>query len=305
MVAIGGRAGVRPVADGAGWARPSGRSLGNQVPPVTGRVTEHPFGRGPAPRGQVIGGQLGAQDGISGADPDRPKVSPWPKADLPGGAAQLDSSARGHPTFWRGGIQGFNDRLTVKDRHVYWDTGTQRTGNTPSVPGNPPNPITDGPARADLRALNRTVSWQLGSDNTANADDKTRGYTWLGEQGSGWAPVYGGVPGLYTPYGSRGGVPYPVVDPTSGQGGRELVWSGPPHGLHSLTFPDYGDTLARYSSTPQQTPGRVDRPANSPQAGQSYSQVVQPQAATGPPGGGGGRAAPGLRRGGGRGWKGR
>ncbi len=298
MVAIGGRAGVRPVAIGQGWARPTENALGNDLPAITGRVTGAQFGPGPAPPGQVIGGQLGANDGVSGADPDAPKLSPAPRVVAPVKEGQTGPNRQ---SWWRGGIQGFNDRLTVKDRHAYWDTGTQRTGNTPSIPGNPPNPVTDGPTRPDLRAVNRTVSWQIGSDATRNQDDLHRPYTWLGEQGSGWTQVNGGVPGLYIPYGSRGGVPYPIVDPTGGQGGRELVWSGPPHGLHSLTFPDMGDTLQRYLVNQQQQPGRFDRPSNSPQAGQSYSQTVQQQGQTGPTG----QGRPHRTQHHGRGWKGR
>ena len=303
MVAIGGRAGVRPVAAGAGWARASGRALGNELPPITGRVTERPFAPGPAPRGQVVAGQLGANDGSQGADPDVPKVQPWPKVNAWGEGDPGDTE--GTQSFRRFGLQGFNNKLTVTDRHAYWDAGNQRTANTPSIPGNPPNPVTDGPVRPDLRTVNRTVSWQLGSDHTANQDDLSRPYTWVGEQGTAWTPINGGVPGLYIPYGSRGGVPYPIVDPTQGEGGRELVWGGPPHGLHSLTFPDYGDTLARYQATQQQVPGRLDRPANSPQAGQSYSQTVQPQAETRASGGRAASRNPGANRHSSRGWKGR
>jgi hypothetical protein len=73
------------------------------------------------------------------------------------------------------------------------------------------------------------------------------------------------------------------VDPTGGTGGRELVWAGPPHGLHSLTYPDGGDTLLRYQVLPQMRPVRVDRPSNSPQAGQAYSQTVQHQGMAPPP----------------------
>lgn len=270
MVAAAGRAGVRPVAAGAGWARPSGPAEGNNVPAITG-PTGGPFRPGPSPAspGYVIGGQLGIQDGTWGASPDAPPLPP-----------HADVLGEGQESSWRGGIQGFNDQLTVRDRHVYWDTGRQLTGTTFSPATSGPNTYNnqlEEPPRADLRAVNRTVSHQIGSDATAQQDDLSRPYTWRGEQGSGWSPIYGGVPGLYQPYGSRGGVPFPIIDPTEGQGGRELVWAGPPHGLHSLTFPDVGDTWARYQQTPQMRPGRVDRPANSPQAGQSFSQTVQMQ----------------------------
>ncbi len=299
MVAAFGRAGVARSAALASFARPSGPAEGNDLPPITGRVTEAPFRPGPGPRSQgyVVGGQLGANDGASGADPDRPKLSPSPHADVVGD---------GQETNVRWGIQGFNDRLTVKDRHAYWDTGNQVTGTSFDPAGAAPNtynnPVQE-PPRPDLRTVNRTVSWQIGSDKTRNDDDLNRPYTWLGEQGSGWAPIYGGVPGLYTPYGSRGGVPFPIVDPTSGQGGPEKVWAGPPHGLHSLTFPDYGDTLDRMRQTQQMMPGRFDRPSNSPQAGQSYSQTVQMQGQTGGTAEAQARVSPSRHAG--RGWKGR
>lgn len=285
MVAIGARAGVAPLAPGPGFARPTGRAAGNDLPPATGRFDT--FRPGPAPPGQVQAGQLGANDGLIGSDPDRPAVSPaphvwaWGEGD-PGESEQTQS-------FRRFGIQGFNDRLRVVDRHAYWDTGHSRTGSNPGIRGDMPiNPQADGPPRPDLRTVNRTVTHQIGSDATRNQDDLARPYTWLGEQGSGWSNIWGGVPGLYIPYGSRGGVPYPIVDPTDGQGGPEDVWAGPPHGLHSLTYPDRGDTLARYGAAPQMVPGRIDRPSNSPQAGQSFSQTVQFQGAAR-----GGASAPG------------
>jgi hypothetical protein len=267
-----------------------------------------------------MGGTSGAgNDGFFGADPRAPFMSPFPRrvagtvegqtssaangpplgygegadrsiwgaSDGGSNAGQLRRSADPLPTgrqsYWRGGIQGFNDKLTVKDRHVYWDTGRQVQGTDFSPASAPPNTYNDPkgqPPTAELRAVNRTVSYQKGTDTTRNQDDLARPYTWLGEQGSGWTPVSGGVPGLYQPYGSRGGVPYPIVDPTGGQGGREFVWSGPPHGLHSLTYPDMGDTLDRYRQNVQMRPVRVDRPSNSPIAGQSYSQTVEYQGST-------------------------
>jgi len=265
MVALGGRAGVRAINGGQGFAPVTGPAAGNELPAKTGVwSTAAP---GPAPPGQVVAGQLGGDDGVTGPDPRSLQTDPQHVSVL----------GIGQETGDIGPFQNWLNKLTVYDRHVYWDAGTQRTGTTPSVPGNPPNPVTDGPARPGLRAVNRTVSWQIGSDATANQDDFSRPYTWLGEQGAGYAPIYGGVPGLYQPYGTRGGVPYPIVDPTDGQGGRDEVWAGPPHGLHSQTLPDNFDTLARYRSTPQQTLPRIDRPSNSPQAGQSYSQTVQYQ----------------------------
>jgi hypothetical protein len=158
------------------------------------------------------------------------------------------------------------------------------------------------------------VSYQKGTDTTRNQDDLTRPYTWLGEQGSGWSPVYGGVPGLYHPYGSRGGIPYPVQSPAE-QGapgdGPHLVFAGPPHGLHTQTpWKGGAQIISRFMSIPQTRPVRQDRPSNSPQAGQSYSQTVRPQGASPVrPGraagtGSGPSRGTGLVYGGGRGWAG-
>jgi hypothetical protein len=309
MVAVQGRAGLRPVAAGAGFAPPTGPALGNDLPANTGywargdAAGHQRPGPGPATY-SLPGGDLGNYDGTNAVDPRQPYRQPpgvqaWGEGD-PGTTEE-------HQSFRRFGIQGFNDKLTVKDRHAYWDTGHQRTGLTFNAASANPNTYNNPagvPPTAELRTVNRTVSYQMGSDATRNQDDLSRPYTWVGEQGSGWSSVWGGVPGLYTPYGSRGGVPYPVVDPTDGQGGSEDVWAGPPHGLHSLTYPDYGDTLNRYQATQQMVPGRLDRPANSPQAGQSYSQTVQAQGSTRPPAGPGGGRNPDLGRGLGRTWGG-
>lgn len=306
MVAIAGRAGLRMLAPGAGFAPPTGPALGNDLPASTGywaRGDQLGHQRpGPAPAGQPRGGDLGNNDGQNSVDPRAPQRQPPGVQAWGEGDAGTDED---HQSFRRFGIQGFNDKLTVKDRHAYWDTGHQRTGltfNAASANPNTYNNPVQEPPTAELRTVNRTVSYQLGTDTTRNQDDLTRPYTWVGEQGSGWSSIWGGVPGLYQPYGTRGGVPYPIVDPTDGQGGSEDVWAGPPHGLHSLTYPDYGDTLNRFKATQQMQPGRLDRPANSPQAGQSYNQTVQHQGATAP-----GTAAgrnPDVGRGLGRTWGG-
>ena len=262
-------------------------ALGNNLPPITG-FDAHGFQPGPSPSRYMGGqGQLGEFDGYIGADPRAPKITrPY---FLPGDTpAGMDSgTANNAPSWWRAGIQGFNDQLTVKDRHAYWDTGTQRTGIEGFGPAGSPNtyndPGIDGPA-PELRTVNRTVSYQKGSDKTRNQDDLSRGYSWLGEQGSGWTRINGGVPGLYQPYGTRGGVPYPIVSPVE-QGqqgdGPHLVWAGPPHGLHSQTpWKGGAQIIRRFMSTPQTRPVRIDRPSNSPQAGQSYSQTVRAQGAS-------------------------
>jgi hypothetical protein len=294
-------------------------AAGNNLPGITGAL-DPPYRPGPGPHS---GGQLG---GIGtpddGPDPRAEKIQPYPTSDhwqawSPG--QQGEDGSEGHQSFRRYGTQGFNDKLTVKDRHAYWDTGNQKTGTDEPSSGGKPNSYNNPkaqPPRPDLRLVNRTISYQLGTDTTRNQDDLTRAYTWLGEQGSGWSPVYGGVPGLYSPYGSRGGIPYPIVSPAE-QGtpgdGPHLVFAGPPHGLHSTTpWKGGAQIIARFMSIPQTRPVRQDRPANSPQAGQSYSQTVLPQGASRvrPRGGRGGQAGvagpPGQHGGvGGRGWVGR
>lgn len=276
-----------PVPGGLRNDPTTGPTIGNSLPPNTGIWQPEVTHPGP---GYSAGGQMAGNDGFMGADPRAPKIPATRKIPGPDPAA-MDKSRRNHPSWWRGGIQGFNDQLMVRDRHVYWDTGYQRTGLEGFPPSGSPytynDPLNQPPA-PELRAVQRSVSPQIGSSNSAAQDDLSRNYSrnpqgmYVGEQGSGWAPVYGGVPGLVVPYGTRGGVPYPIQSPV-GQGepgdGPRLVFSGPPHGLHSPTLPDYSQTLGRYMSTPQMRPVRIDRPSNSPQAGQSYSQTVLAQGA--------------------------
>lgn len=278
----------------------TGRAAGNQLPGITGQP---PRGADPAPGYWHVAGQAGARGMRLGADPRTPQLPPRPHRDVLGDGQETDR---------RWAIQGFNDKLTVRDRHAYWDTGNQRTGVTFDPANAPPNTYNNPvqqPPMPDLRTVNRTVSYQKGSDATRNQDDLTRQYTWLGEQGSPWSPVYGGVPGLYQPYGTRGGVPYAIVSPVD-QGqpgdGPHLVSGGPPHGLHSQTPWKGGEQLIRrYTSTPQMRPVRFDRPSNSPQAGQSYSQTVRPQGASPVrPSGPGPRRAAGPMQHAGRGWAG-
>jgi hypothetical protein len=279
-----GRAGLTPGyrLSPVSFARQSSHAQGNDLPAVTGHpgFDDYRMRPAPSPPSQVVDGQLGANDGTWGSNNPPNFQQPPPHVSVLGD---------GQETFRRYALQGFNDKLRVVDRHAFWDTGHQLTGTDFIAGSAPPNTYNDpkqhGP-RPDLRVVNRSHTYERGSDATRNQDDLARGYTWLGEQGSGWATVYGGVPGLYQPYGSRGGVPFPIVSPAEygGQGdGRQLVWSGPPHGLHSLTYPDRGDTLQRYAVNPQMRAVRVDRPSNSPQAGQSYNQTVIPQGQSGVP----------------------
>jgi hypothetical protein len=210
-----------------------------------------------------------------------------------------------------------NDKLIAYDRHGIFKVGYENSGRASGET----DPPMDGPARPSLWMVQRTINYQQGTDNTLTQDDMSRDYTratvgspvpapaffravpgknlavlsggeegafYIAEQGTGWAPVYGGVPGLYQPYGSYAGVTAgpvqgiqsPVPEGATGDGPRR-VWSGPPHGLHSPSLPAYSNTIGRYLSVPQQTLPRIDRPSNSPIAGQSYSQTVQPQGQSG------------------------
>jgi hypothetical protein len=297
------RAGVTGAQDAPPMFAPwTEQTQGNNLPGWSGSHSGPPDRPGPGP---AAGGQLGDYDPFSGADPSRPNITaPY---FLPGpDPAGLDTGIQNNPSYWRGGLQGFNDQQQIRDRHAYYDRGTQRTGLARSVPGNPPNYHSDGPARPDLRTVNRSVNPQIGSDNTANQDDLNRPYTWLGQQDGTISPVYGGVPGMWVPYGTRGGIPYAIQSPVAEGApadGPAMVWSGPPHGLHSDTIQSGRQIIERYMSTPQMRPVRFDRPSNSPIAGQSYSQTVQMQGA--PQTAGQPRGGPGVGLSfhvGGRGW---
>lgn len=192
-----------------------------------------------------------------------------------------------------------NDKLIAYDRHAMWKVGYENSGRDSGQT----DPPMDGPPRPSLWLVQRTINYQQGTDTTAATDDLSRDYTrnaqgmYVGSQGDGWSRVYGGTPGLYQRYGSYQGIApdTPGYDPVNGttegivapvaQGqpgdGPHDLWAGPPHGLHSPTLPAYSNTIGRYMSIPQMARPRVDRPSNSPVAGQSYSQTVTPQGQVG------------------------
>ncbi len=257
-------------------------------------------------------------------NPDVSTVPRWgPLASPYGGATgdQVPQFGRprvlgvGQETSWRGGADFSNDKLITRDRHGIMKTGTERGGGRGSGLTDPPM---DGPPRPALAMVQRSINWQEGNPlaHEDHLPGENRGYTsvpgqeptdaapggqwtrghrvydrgsqFVGEQGTGWSPVYGGVPGLWQPYGSYAGVTNgpvtgiqsPAAEGTPGDGPQK-VWSGPPHGLHSKTYPDYMTTLGRYMAIPQMRSPRIDRPSNSTAGGQSYSEFVQPQGQTG------------------------
>jgi hypothetical protein len=190
-------------------------------------------------------------------------------------------------------VGGANDKLTTLDRHGIMKVGYENSGRNSGQT----DPPMDGPARPSLWLVQRSLSYQQGTDKSAATDDLSRDYSrnaegmYVGEQGTGWSRVYGGVPGLYQEYGSYAGVSpaspgisagihSPTPQGQKGDGPHD-VWSGPPHGLHSPTLPTYSQTIGRYMEIPQMARPRIDRPSNSPISGQSYSQTVQSQGQTG------------------------
>jgi hypothetical protein len=123
----------------------------------------------------------------------------------------------------------------------------------------------------------------------------------LGQQDGSQTLVFGPPPGEWREYGVRGpsgmhGPAPDIIDPNikgsayvvvqAGAPGmqaadRRTVWGGVPHGLHSPTVQSTKFTSSRFANTIQMVPPRVDRPASSKQAGQSYSQTIVPQALAG------------------------
>jgi hypothetical protein len=246
---------------------------------------------GPYPANYGEPGGYGAGQG-----PDREPKQPGNNygGDKPEGHVWSPGVMNPPHTAWRGGADFANEN-TVYDRHVLVKTGNPRTGVETSVTGTPPNPDDPSTPPSPVFAfLNRAMNPQVGSDNNANQDDLTRPYArnaqgmYVGEAGTAVTPVYGGVPGMWQPYGSYAGytardvkgIQSPVEQGQPGDGPRKIE-SGPPHGLHSQTYPSYDSTLGRYMAIPQMHSPRVDRPANSKVAGQDYSQTVQPQGETG------------------------
>lgn len=245
------------------------------------RVYETASLNGPGPSGDGQG---------SGGQPDIVYQGGRPQFGVPRVLQQGQESAVRAPGNAPVGYS--NDKLTTLDRHGMMKVGYENSGRDSGQT----DPPLDGPARPSLWLVNRSLSYQQGTDTTAATDDLTRDYTrnaqgmYVGEQGTGWSPVYGGVPGMYIEYGSYAGlsptctkfegIHSPVVEGQPGDGPHSL-WGGPPHGLHSPTLPTYSQTLGRYMDTVQMSRPRIDRPFQSPIAGQSYSQTVQSQGQTG------------------------
>jgi hypothetical protein len=161
-----------------------------------------------------------------------------------------------------------NDGLIFRDRHPMFSHGTEIAGRISSRP----DPPMDGPARPDMRLINRTVNWQVGTGQ-AYADDLSRAYTGLGQNDGSWSAINGGQPGFYR--NGPGGVPSTQEAPGPGR-----VFSGPAHGLHTMYPADRMQTLARFQAQPSMRAARVDRLSNSRIAGQTYSERTLHQGET-------------------------
>lgn len=230
---------------------------------------------------------------VSSVPYTKPQMNPYGGESSPDGIAQFGNPrilGVGQETSWRGGSYFSNDKLIAFDRHLIRKVGNELSGRDSGLT----DPPMDGPARPSYQTINRVINYQQGTDADQNQDDLSRPYTrnaqgmYMGEQGTGWINVNGGVPGLWQPYGSYAGYtngPVQGIQSPVGQGapgdGRQSLFSGPPHGLHSPTMPDYTPTLGYYLAVPQQRAPRIDRPSNSTIGGQSFSQLVQPQGQSG------------------------
>lgn len=240
-------------------------------------------------------GVPGQRDGVPGSPVSRAAGNP-DVSTVPAVAPPKQPYGRPRPlgvgqeTAWRGGADFANDKLITFDRHAIFKVGKELSGRDSGFT----DPPRDGPARPSLKVVNRTFSYQQGTDATQNQDDLSRPYLrnaqgiMLGTQGDPWTQVNGGTPGLWQPYGSYQGytagpvkgIQSPVEQGSPGDGTQSFA-PGPPHGLHSPTLPAYSQTLGYYMAVPQMRLPRMDRPDNSRQAGQSYSQTIVPQGQTG------------------------
>jgi hypothetical protein len=226
-----------------------------------------------------------------------------PTAQTPGAWYDPGGPGGAYGGGWSDGV------LTVRDRHVLTRRGYVRN---PEGGGNSaPSPDAQAPPPPRYQMVDSTESWQLGTDHTTQEDNTgqhnsvqvvgapARSFP-LGQQDGTETIVMGPPLGEWRQYGVRGvtGMTGPAPDqydvntkgaPTLTVAGapgmqtadRRVVYGGVPHGLHSPTENSSVWTGARFSSTPQMQPPRLDRPANSKIAGQSMSQGFPPESAAG------------------------
>jgi hypothetical protein len=278
----------------------SGRAAGGQ-PAISYDQRGDPASYPPAGTGSAL---TGSQSLGGLRHRQAQSAGPWYNPGGPGGA---------YGGGWADGL------LTVRDRHVIVRRGTVH--NPDGGGSSMPSADRDGPPPPRYQMVNTTESWQIGTDKTTQEDNPGPHYTVarvgqpgrlfpLGQQDGNQTPVMGPPIGEYRDYGVRGPAgmhgPVPAQYAVAGDGsgarvgtlladgepGSEptgrTIYGGVPHGLHSPTIASRIITMARQASIPQMVAPRVDRPASSKAAGQSYSQSVVPQARTG----GGSNATP-------------
>lgn len=252
---------------------------------------------GPAQGNSVVRsdarGQAAAQPG-KGAGNGIANASPYPERSIVTPATQLLLQAR-TPRYQNG-------RLIARDRHIAAYRGRTASSAADSPTGGTPNPEKDGPPRPSYRMLNRTLSWQVGTDSTANLDNDAFHATTtaggrpfpLGTQDGSWSKTYGGTRGLadHRPYGSRRGYqggpeprvvalpggpvrPGTVLSQGSPEDGSQRIWGGYPHGLATVVVePQQVTTATIKARFDQIRKPRVNRPNNSKAAGQTYDQTI-------------------------------
>lgn len=266
----------------------AGFSAGAVTGPAQGNAVVRSDARGAAAAQPGKGAGGGFRDGgISDA-------SPYPEREIITPPAQLLLRAR-TDAYQRG-------RLIARDRHIAAYRGRTTSSDTQSPTGGSPNPEADGPPRPSYRMLNRTLSWQIGTDSTAHLDNTAfhatttagnRAFA-LGTQDGSVSKTYGGTRGLYLfrAYGSRRGYtggpaprvvalpggparPGTVISLGSPDDGPQQIWGGYPHGLSTVVAEPARVTAATIKARYDQIrKPRVNRPNNSKVAGQSYDQAV-------------------------------
>src|SRR5208337_2660940 len=164
-----GRAGLAVPLPGLGpsFTPQDAPQIGNNLPGNSGFAGDR-FRAAPHPPTQPMGDpELGSNDGFAGSN-SAPAGAGYPPLSTHTTAwseGQWWNQAPDRQSDKRYGLQGFNDKLWVADRHAYWDTGNQNVGTLPSKGANSNtwnDPLQNKP-RADLRTVNRDLSYQRGS----------------------------------------------------------------------------------------------------------------------------------------------
>jgi hypothetical protein len=286
------------------------KAAGQATPQPLGRLRNHPTAPQPLYGHTAQGnsavtsddrGQPAAQPG-KGAGQGIADASPYPARAVITAPSQLLRRAR---------TPMFQHTRAVRDRRIAGNRGTIMLSGIPDTKPGFPDWDAAGPARPAFKQVNRTLSWQIGTDSTAYLDNTApkpmttagnRAFS-LGTRGDPWTTVYGGTPhlALWRPYGKRGGpgpgAPQPRVKALPGGpyragtliqagaagDGPQKIPSGPAWGLHSATAEPAAtiQQAQRYRLT-QVRPGNVVRPQNSGAAGQSMSQAAVTLAGTAP-----------------------